>query len=112
MPSIENCDLRFRVECPKVWDSLTPTDDEAVRFCETCRKSVYLCHSNRDAVEHGREGHCVAVTLQAKLDRVRPPGWVSLMIMRSPRPTGATSPAPMVLAARTGAPDRMGRTAR
>jgi hypothetical protein len=70
---IENCEPRFKVECPKHWDSLTPTDDEAVRFCETCRKNVFLCRRDREVVEHGREGHCVALTILAEIDRIPRP---------------------------------------
>jgi hypothetical protein len=73
MPLIKNCEPRFKIDCPKQWDSLTGTDDEAVRFCETCRKNVFLCRTNREVVEHGREGHCVALTISAKLDRVPRP---------------------------------------
>ena len=73
MYGIENCEPRFQVECPKLWDSLKRTDDEAVRFCETCRRNVFLCRTNREAVEHGRERHCVALTIFEKLSRVRRP---------------------------------------
>jgi hypothetical protein len=73
MYRVENCEPRFQVECPKQWDSLKKTDDEGVRFCETCRKNVFLCRTNREAVEHGRERHCVALTISEKLARVPPP---------------------------------------
>jgi uncharacterized protein (TIGR02996 family) len=40
-PKLEACRVAFQFECPKQWEKLTPTDDEQVRFCETCKKNVY-----------------------------------------------------------------------
>src|SRR4051812_27753342 len=37
---IENCGVAFQFRCPRRWESLKPTADEAVRFCESCRQRV------------------------------------------------------------------------
>ncbi len=59
-PPIEKC-VRFKFECPERWDRLRPTGVAAVRFCDSCRQSVFYCHSIEEAREHAGQGHCVAV---------------------------------------------------
>jgi uncharacterized protein (TIGR02996 family) len=58
---IENCEDLFKFRCPQRWEKLRATEVAAVRFCDTCRKSVYYCSSLEEAREHARAGHCVAV---------------------------------------------------
>jgi uncharacterized protein (TIGR02996 family) len=60
-PPVENCQPRFQFRCPKEWQRLTRTADSQVRFCDHCRKNVYYCGSVREARDHARQGHCVAV---------------------------------------------------
>jgi hypothetical protein len=70
-PLIEGCGkytgeswrLRFKFLCDKSWADLKPTDDNRVRYCETCSKHVYFCDNLADARELAREGHCLAVDL-------------------------------------------------
>jgi uncharacterized protein (TIGR02996 family) len=57
---VENC-ARFEFRCPKRWDKLQPTGDEAVRFCTACRKEVYYCESIAEARQHASLGRCVAL---------------------------------------------------
>ena len=72
---IENC-VRFAYACPLRWESLRPTDNETVRFCETCQEEVYHCHSVAQARDWARLGLCVAV--DSRLARspgdIEPPG--------------------------------------
>jgi uncharacterized protein (TIGR02996 family) len=58
---VENCDLRFEFLCPRKWEELRPTEDAAVRSCDACKQNVYHCRSLREAREHARQGHCIAV---------------------------------------------------
>jgi uncharacterized protein (TIGR02996 family) len=60
---VENCDARltFDFECPKRWETLTPTGDPLVRHCDACGKGVHYCGSIREARDHAWQGHCVAV---------------------------------------------------
>jgi uncharacterized protein (TIGR02996 family) len=58
---IENCSLRFEFECPRKWEKLRTTEDDAVRFCDACEQNVYYCRDIRDAQRHAWQGHCVAV---------------------------------------------------
>ena len=56
---IENCQALFKFLCPKKWENLKPTASDSVRFCDKCRKNVYLCHSAVDEMKH--KGDCIAV---------------------------------------------------
>lgn len=58
---IEGCTVRFDFDCPRTWDSLAPTEDERVRFCDACRKTVHYSVSVEEAAEHARSGRCVVV---------------------------------------------------
>jgi len=53
----------FEFECPKQWELLTRTDRADIRFCESCRKQVYFCHTIEAAQIHATRGRCVAVDL-------------------------------------------------
>jgi uncharacterized protein (TIGR02996 family) len=46
-PPIENCGLRFKFRCPRKWDQLKSTGEDAQRFCETCRKTGVLLRLDR-----------------------------------------------------------------
>jgi len=61
-PRVENCDEQFAFKCPKQWVKLKGTDDPTVRYCDSCQKDVYYCHTLRDAFEHAQNGDCVAVS--------------------------------------------------
>jgi uncharacterized protein (TIGR02996 family) len=77
MPAIEKCELKFAFKCPKQWDKLTATRDDAVRYCDACQRNVYYCHTIPEAFRHAVEGDCVAVQLtwrrsKGDLDQARP----------------------------------------
>jgi uncharacterized protein (TIGR02996 family) len=73
--AIENCEgkraeeaesrpmypLRFDYLCEKRWENLRPTDDRAVRFCDTCLQNVHYCDTITDARRHAWAGHCIAI---------------------------------------------------
>ena len=58
---IENCRLEFRFQCPARWESLRPTEEDDIRFCQSCRKKVFYCNSIQQARNHAHAGRCVAV---------------------------------------------------
>jgi uncharacterized protein (TIGR02996 family) len=61
---IENCNVRWRFQCPKKWDQLEETLSADVRFCSACRKDVHFCRSVEAAREMAEtKGHCVAIDL-------------------------------------------------
>jgi uncharacterized protein (TIGR02996 family) len=75
---IENCNVRWRFQCPKKWSELEVIDPrmDSVRFCTACRKEVHFC----DSVEVARDvaetfGDCVAIDRSA----IRTPGDMDLI---------------------------------
>lgn len=62
-PELEACRLRFEFECPMHWTKLTATEDEKVRFCESCKREVHYCDTIEEARDHAWKGECVAVSL-------------------------------------------------
>ena len=58
---ILNCEWTFTSQCPRTWESLRATDDDAVRLCEVCLKNVYLCVTMGDVERHAELRHCVAI---------------------------------------------------
>jgi uncharacterized protein (TIGR02996 family) len=72
--------VRFDVECPMRWESLTRTDDPLVRFCEGCRKKVFYCGTVEQAQRHAWFGHCIAVDSHV----TRAEGDVPVSLLRDP----------------------------
>jgi uncharacterized protein (TIGR02996 family) len=72
--SLENCpkaraaapesqceSLRFHFLCDRRWEDMTPTADQTVRHCNSCRQSVHYSHTIAEAQRHAWHGRCVAV---------------------------------------------------
>ncbi|CAE7246113.1 unnamed protein product [Symbiodinium natans] len=57
---IENCAGDWEYECPKLWESLTPTDVPNQRFCSVCKENVYFCESIEEINAHSMQRRCVA----------------------------------------------------
>jgi uncharacterized protein (TIGR02996 family) len=53
----------FAYQCDRSWDRMEPTADTTVRFCTSCRESVYYCDTIVTARKHAEAGHCIAVDL-------------------------------------------------
>jgi uncharacterized protein (TIGR02996 family) len=95
---VENCKFRFAFRCPKQWDKLTATENEAVRFCATCRSKVFYCDTIDEARHHAGLGHCVA--LDGRVERssgdLKPDLFAEeemVMGFMDPEPTAWRSPA-------------------
>ena len=56
---IDSCDWKFKTQCPERWEQLDRTEDETVRSCSICNKSVYLCINSSQVSEHAKVGNCV-----------------------------------------------------
>lgn len=46
--------------CPKTWESLAVTGRDDIRFCDQCKKKVYLCASQEEVDAAAELGKCVA----------------------------------------------------
>lgn len=49
----------FSFKCDKTFQSLTPTSQDGVRFCKSCKKNVYRVTSEKDFHIRGAAGQCV-----------------------------------------------------
>jgi uncharacterized protein (TIGR02996 family) len=56
--------VRFSFVCERKWETLHPTEDAAVRHCNSCDSRVYQCATVKEAEAHARAGHCIAVPLE------------------------------------------------
>ncbi len=64
--NIRNCGFNF--SCTQNWADLTATPNDAVKFCEQCRKEVLLCLTE-DALQKALAAkQCVAVHPKTVLD--------------------------------------------
>lgn len=57
---VVNCEIKFRFECPKIWQNLDDTAQTGVKFCKTCERDVFLCSTDEETMRHAEQGHCVA----------------------------------------------------
>jgi uncharacterized protein (TIGR02996 family) len=53
--------VRFAFACTKRWETLAPTDSEAVRFCRQCNEHVYYCNTVLDAETRAFAGQSIAI---------------------------------------------------
>lgn len=58
---IDRCTFELAFQCPRRWDALAPTGDDATRFCATCEREVYFCASVDEARQRGLAGDCIAI---------------------------------------------------
>jgi hypothetical protein len=59
--AIDDCGWRMRFQCPQRWRDLIPTDDDAIRYCNVCDRSVHACYTDESVAEHAAQSHCVAI---------------------------------------------------
>lgn len=74
MPAeIRNCEFRF--QCTKTWDSLKPTEDLSIRFCEQCQRTVHYCRNETELHDAIVKNKCVAAEI-----RYAPSGLIDIEI--------------------------------
>ncbi len=57
---VESC-VEFEYRCPQRWDTLQPTDDPGVRYCEECRRNVHYCRTTQEALRLADQGEGVVI---------------------------------------------------
>lgn len=57
---ITNCDTQLRVNCPKHWADLSPTDRRNERTCDSCSRIVHFCYTQDELDRRRLAGDCVA----------------------------------------------------
>lgn len=62
-PAIENCEIRFEVQCPKTWDELAPTEKPDERMCHACSRRVHYATTIENARRLAIAGQCVSIDL-------------------------------------------------
>jgi len=69
---------QYNLICDRRWEELQHTGDQAERYCDTCRQSVYYCDTITVARRHTEDGHCIAVDLGVirRYDDLSPPRMV------------------------------------
>jgi hypothetical protein len=58
---IDNCEPRFRYQCPRQFALLIATDDPSRRYCDQCQKDVTFCRTNAEVNERAARGECIAI---------------------------------------------------
>ena len=56
--SIRNC--RFAFKCDKQWNDLEETEDNQIKFCNTCEKEVHFCDDDYELARNIRLNRFVA----------------------------------------------------
>jgi uncharacterized protein (TIGR02996 family) len=63
-PAVEGCRVAFDIPCKMDWGMLEPTGRPDVRRCNTCRKQVQYCDSERAALRLADHGDRVVVDIR------------------------------------------------
>jgi uncharacterized protein (TIGR02996 family) len=86
---IENCNVRWRFQCPKKWDQLEAGMNPHVRFCTACRREVHYYPTVQHArIAAERSGHCVVIDLgvmrrSGDMDMLRGPPELDMDVIRT-----------------------------
>lgn len=60
---IDNCtENNFEFVCPKKWEELRKSYVEGVRYCNQCKRNVYLCRSDADIKLYDSLKYCIAIS--------------------------------------------------
>ncbi len=62
---IRNCEFAFK--CSEDWGQMEDVTENfqgetEVRYCDSCKKEVYLCDDDEEFARHIRLNHCIAIT--------------------------------------------------
>ena len=60
-------DSMLKFHCPLKWDSLELTNDDDVRYCGECSRTVHYCHTTSELHNARSEDKCVALTIVPEL---------------------------------------------
>ena len=60
-PTIENCRVPLKFQCPVQWNQLEKTEQPGVRHCPSCDKQVHYCLSLPQARANAVLDRCIAV---------------------------------------------------
>ncbi len=47
-------------KCDADWDELFETENDDVRFCGSCQREVFFCHSDLDIAKNIKLNRCIA----------------------------------------------------
>jgi len=70
---LDEDETEWQLKCPKIFDTMEPTNDDNVKFCSGCSTNVYLVKDIEEMNTHTKQGHCIAFytsrryEMQAKL---------------------------------------------
>ena len=56
--SIRNC--KFAFKCDKKWEDLIETNEDEIRFCDSCEREVHFCADDEELAYSVRLNRCVA----------------------------------------------------
>ena len=57
--TIRNCIFGFK--CSAIWEDLQETEDEAIKFCNSCQREVHYCSDDFELGTAVRLNRCVAI---------------------------------------------------
>jgi uncharacterized protein (TIGR02996 family) len=59
--------MRFAYRCQNRWVDLDPTQEEQVRYCGECKKTVHYCDNKEEVEKMAVEGNCIAINSRLAL---------------------------------------------
>jgi hypothetical protein len=60
-PDLTNRNCVFAFKCDANWDELSDTEDEDVKFCNTCQREVHFCETDEELLKAVKRNLCIAI---------------------------------------------------
>ncbi len=57
--TIRNCHIAYK--CTARWDDMSETEDEKIKFCQSCQKEVVFCATDKELVAAVKRNKCVSI---------------------------------------------------
>ncbi len=57
--TIRNC--TFAYKCTAKWDDMSETEDEKIKFCQSCQQEVVYCETDEELVVAVKRNKCVSI---------------------------------------------------
>ena len=62
----KKCTIRFK--CKQSWWNLKETEDERVRYCKKCKKTVTRCTNKEEFIKSLADKECMYVLIEDRVD--------------------------------------------
>ena len=66
--TIRNC--TFAYKCTAKWNDMSETEDEKIKFCQSCQQEVVSCETDEELVVAIKRNKCVSIVTPYSISQI------------------------------------------